>query len=138
VSVSPDGQTLAAGTWSNHSLRIWDLESGEETKTYTAVWHGFKMVILFPDGWRALVLLGDQDIGLWDLRTGRRIHNLNGHSGNVTCCAVNPSGRLLATGGSDHTIRLWSSNSGQAVGGFYGGSARHLLCFPRQSRDRRG
>ena len=40
-------------------------------------------------------------------------HILKGHSGAVNCVAFSPNGCTLATGSTDHSIRLWTSRNGR-------------------------
>jgi DNA excision repair protein ERCC-8 len=47
-------------------------------------------------------------VRLVDLRTGANTHSLTGHSGAVLSVAWNPAqANILASGGSDGTVRLW-------------------------------
>jgi WD40 repeat protein len=55
----------------------------------------------------------DVAFGLWDLATGKQVHELNGHKRNVQCAVFSPDGRTLASGGADGTIRLWEVSSGK-------------------------
>jgi len=73
----------------------------------------------------------DMTIKLWDVRDARCIRTITGHSGHIRCMLklntllLNNSagggtgggeaGCLIATGGSDKTIRVWSINSGECV-----------------------
>jgi WD40 repeat protein len=40
---------------------------------------------------------------------------LQGHDGPIRCLALTPDGRVLATGGEDHSVRLWSVADGQLL-----------------------
>jgi WD40 repeat protein len=55
-------------------------------------------------------------VELWDLTTRTRIVAWQAHTGNVTAVAFSRDGQRLATGGADHTARIWlSSNQHQLV-----------------------
>jgi len=45
---------------------------------------------------------------------------LRGHVGRVNAVAYNPDGKRLATGGEDHTIRIWDAATGREVACFRG------------------
>jgi WD40 repeat protein/serine/threonine protein kinase len=53
---------------------------------------------------------------LWGIARGRTeaLRILRGHSGDVYCVQFSPDGKLLATSGQDHTVRLWDPARGQA------------------------
>lgn len=49
----------------------------------------------------------DKTAALWRVADGSEIRRFEGHTDNVTCLAVSPDGRLLATGSADKTARTW-------------------------------
>ena len=64
-----------------------------------------------PDGTRLAVAKG---IGIWiyDANTGKELFLLGGHTQSVTSVIFSPSGRKLASGGEDGTIRMWDVTTG--------------------------
>jgi WD40 repeat protein len=65
----------------------------------------------------------DGDIVVIGARDGARVVDLGssvvlsltGHAGAVRAVVIAPGGALIATGGEDHSVRLWNAHSGAAV-----------------------
>ncbi len=69
-----------------------------------------------PDG--RLVATGGDDTGgpdLWNARTGKLKHRLNGHAHSIIQLAFSPDSRWLASAGADHTAKIWNTASGELV-----------------------
>jgi len=46
-------------------------------------------------------------ITTWNVARRAAVRTLTGHQGEVTSLALHPAGRIAASGGHDHTVRLW-------------------------------
>jgi WD40 repeat protein len=51
---------------------------------------------------------------IWDVATGKRLHELTGRRRGLRCAAFSPDGTTLATGG-ERAIRLWSTKTGDLL-----------------------
>jgi len=69
------------------------------------------------DGSRALLSNGDWQANaeIWDTKTGRLLHVLNGHSKYVSSVSYSPDGTRVLTGGSDGTARIWDAATGRQL-----------------------
>ena len=65
-----------------------------------------RCVAISPDG-KVVACCGDRSVHLFDLKSGERLKQLDGHKGAVNAVAFSPDGKLLASAGEDQTIRLW-------------------------------
>jgi WD40 repeat protein/uncharacterized caspase-like protein len=137
LSFSPDGLTLAAGTWGS-AVELWHVATGRKVMNLSVQdKFGFTSVAFSPDG--LLLASGtsvfDNDVKLWNAKTGELVWTLQGHSDGINDVAFSSDGKLLASAGDDKTVRIWDVNSGQAIrtlGGF--AQSVHFICFSPGNR----
>jgi predicted ATPase/WD40 repeat protein/DNA-binding SARP family transcriptional activator len=129
LTFSADGQQLAS-SGADQRVYLWDVRTGQALNSVQAYRFGSNSVCFSPDG--ALVASGDADqiVRLWQVAPdptaareaqahptpiGQLRHVLLGHTRFLRATAFSPSGRILASGGADCTIRLWDRVTGQSL-----------------------
>jgi WD40 repeat protein len=119
VAVSPDGKILAAGTgrWLFMSkdpsapepgtVRLWDLETGQEMATLKGHTDTVRSVAFSPDGRLLATGSDDKSAKLWDIATLQVLATFGGHKNGINSVAFSQDGKRLATASSDTTVKLW-------------------------------
>lgn len=60
-----------------------------------------------------VLVAGGESLGLFDASTGRRVHELLGHVGQILAVAPSPIGDFAISTGGDQTLRLWHLPTGE-------------------------
>jgi WD40 repeat protein len=80
-------------------------------------------VAISPDGKTVASGSADTSIKLWDIKTGKEIRPLAGHSGFVFSVAISPDGKTLTSGSWDTSIKLWDIATGKEIRSLIGHSS---------------
>ena len=104
VAVTPDGRRAVSAS-DDQTLKVWDLERGEEVRTLKGHSSSVRAVAVTPDGRRAVSASDDQTLKVWDLERGEEVRTLKGHSGWVYAVAVTPDGRRAVSASDDQTLK---------------------------------
>jgi WD40 repeat protein/transcriptional regulator with XRE-family HTH domain len=108
VAFTRDGsQLVSAG--GDHTVRIWDAQSGRELRRIEGHTDVVESVALSPDGQYLLTGSRDQTARLWELTTGRQLRIYGGHAGATLGVAFSPDGQQLLTGSTEGTAQLWNT-----------------------------
>lgn len=129
ISFSPDGKLLVTGSFDGRAC-LWDMATKlllrEFTNTERAA--SVNVAVFSPDS-RLLYTGGFGPARLWDVRTGKIIHELKGRKSIVGDAAFSPDGKYLATPGE-----VWDVGSGSLMVSF-GGQDNNILGHIRFSPD---
>lgn len=110
LAFSPDGKRLAAGGY--QEVVVWDLEGGKLFKRIGAGQLGTVGALAFlSDGQLAVgegTPYGEGSVRIFNLDTGQQTHSFDEPKDVVYAVAVSPDGNLVAGGGGDTLVRVWS------------------------------
>jgi WD40 repeat protein len=108
VGFSPEGSLLGWGGGGGLAERR-EAASGRKINRLQHVGE-VNSVAFSPDG-RMLAADSDRAVVLWDVKTGREMQRLSGHSHVVQSVAFSPVESILASAGGDMIVRLWDLTS---------------------------
>jgi len=121
LGFSADGKTIFAADSFESQLLTWNLDSGEVETLPLSSPAQLGFILKFNRD--CTLLAGGTASGSWndilviDAVAGQALYDpLIGHIDMVNTLAFSSDDRILASGSSDNTIRLWDINSGQSFG----------------------
>jgi WD40 repeat protein len=135
-AISPNGRYAASGSGTlnppslDTSVRLWDLETGQE------IWHRsdhtqtVNSVAFSPDSKTIASGSWDMSVRLWDVETGQSRIGYNGHTDRVLAVTFSPDGKVVLSASRDKTIQKWDVETGKEICRFVGhGSAVNSVAF---------
>ncbi|MEH2422774.1 MAG: hypothetical protein V7K48_18205 [Nostoc sp.] len=123
VTLPPDGKQVISAS-RDETLKLWNLETGENERTFHGHSGWVNAVTLTPDGKQVISASRDETLKLWNLETGEDERTFHGHSGSVNAVALTPDGKQVISGSDDKTLKLWNLETGENERAFYGHSDR--------------
>lgn len=125
IAETPERTWIVSGSW-DHTVKVWDLRTGQELRTLRGHNSSVLSVAVTPDGKKVISGSGDNTIKVWDLETGQELLNLTEHKERVNALAVTPDGKKIVSGAgqstalagwtsSDNTIKVWDLETGREL-----------------------
>ena len=97
----------------NKTLKVWNLETGEETYTLAGHTDSINAIAITPNSQSLVSASSDSTLQVWDLETGEKIHTLIGHSRSVHEVVITPDGQIAVSISSDETTKVWDLETGK-------------------------
>ncbi len=131
VAFSPNGKTLATGSWGGTSsldaasVRLWNVSTRGIVATLEGHNGRVTSVAFSPNGKTLASGSDDETVKLWDIATRTNIITFEGHQSAVRSIAFLPDGKALVSGSEDNsmpsssnTVKLWDIATGRNIATF--------------------
>ena len=117
-ALAPEGRLLATrgsrvkdDTW---SVALWQTADAAPARTLGLA--NYVTALAFsPDGRRLIAGGDDGALTLFEVATGKLVHNSAGHRGSVASTALSPDGARLVSTGDDKVTKVWKADTGELL-----------------------
>ena len=122
MTITPNGRyAISISTNSksnNNTLKVWDLENRSELYTLHNLGYVSALAIT-PDSQRFILASIDNSLRgilkVFDLKSGKQLRTLRGHSMAVTSVTVTPDGLRAVSSSIHKTLKVWDLQSGKQL-----------------------
>ena len=115
VAFSPSGKSLACSYYDG-IVRIWNHIDGyiEKELNGHTLW---AQSVTYSNNGKLLITTYsfDKTAIIWDISTGKIIHQLKSHNNTVRKGSFSPDDKIVATAAADSIIRLWDVKTGKEI-----------------------
>jgi WD40 repeat protein len=109
------GGKQLAGRSRQGQISIWDIDSGQQVRTFGATSRRPSCSAVSADGKRAALASFEGSIFVYDLERGEQLRELKSLDQGLSAVALSPDGKVVAAAGISKVIRLWDTATGQEL-----------------------
>ncbi|MCG2814049.1 MAG: caspase family protein, partial [Thermodesulfovibrionales bacterium] len=117
IAVSPDGRYALLGGWDN-TIKLWDIATGKEIRTFTGHSGYVISVAFFPDGKYIISGAGDVSVRIWNVATSEEIAVMIGFE-DGEWLAITTEGYYNASANGHKYLNVMLGESVYTAGAFY-------------------
>jgi WD40 repeat protein/energy-coupling factor transporter ATP-binding protein EcfA2 len=119
IAFHPNGMYLLSSSY-DHTMRLWELETGNQIRQYHGHSFGVNSANFSPDGKYIISASYDRTVRIWDTESGEQVQLFTTHTADVDFACFSPNGKLALSVSYDHTVRLWETETGKEIQIFSG------------------
>jgi WD40 repeat protein len=138
LAFSHDDRLLAGGTFCGDHITVWNVATGHQLGASLSLGGEMSQTAFRPDSRQLAIPSWDGRILVTPVpipRDGRGIQTLTEDHQGVPIVAYSPDGRYLASGGLDHTVRVFDAHTLQELRVIAQPRATNQLAFADDSRN---
>jgi WD40 repeat protein len=112
VAFSQDGRRVVSGSF-DKTVRIWNVETGEEERKLEGHSHWVYSVAFSQDGRRVVSGSFDKTVRIWNVETGEEERKLEGYASQVKSVAFSQNGKHLVSESIDKLQKILNMEPGK-------------------------
>ncbi len=134
VTFDPSGEKLATSSIAHGGVKLWDVATGKELRTFTGNRNDINSLAFSPDG---KILAGadiESTVDIWEVDNGILLRSIAVDTSDLAlpniCYSVafSPDNKVLA-GGCDGRTKLWNADTGEELRTFEKSNTAYSLVF---------
>jgi WD40 repeat protein len=115
-------QSITSSAGFDTTVHVWNATTGQTLASYSKHTGPVNALAWSPDG--AFIASGsgqlpgepgENAVHIWRVANGETRWVLRGHSSHILTVAWSPDSRSIASGGWDHTVKIWSVQTGELL-----------------------